>query len=143
MASHDQLDAAPSASPDVVPGAAPSAAPHVVPIVAPNATPDVVPTVAPHTVPAPAPTVAQVDAVPIVAPHVVPDLAHHAARGGARATASSGAHGVPRCRARRAARVLDPSAAPIPGQVAPAAPAGGPATQPPRIDINVVFAFSE
>lgn len=145
MASHDQLDAAPTATADVVPGAAP----QVVPIAAPSATqvdavpgaaqvdavPDVVHGAAPDAVPAPAPTAAQVDAVP--------DLGHHAARGGGRATSSGRARGVPRRRARRPARAPAPDAAPVPGQAAPAAPAGGPAAPPPRIDIDAVFAFSD
>ena len=149
MASHDQLDAAPTATADVVPGAAPGAAPQVVPIAAPSATqvdavpgaaqvdavPDVVHGAAPDAVPAPAPTAAQVDAVP--------DLGHYAARGGGRATSSGRARGVPRRRARRPVRAPAPGAAPVPGQAAPAAPAGGPAAPPPRIDIDVVFAFSD
>ena len=34
-------------------------------------------------------------------------------------------------------------AAPVPGQAAPVAPAGGPAAPPPRIDIDALFVFSE
>ena len=33
--------------------------------------------------------------------------------------------------------------APIPGQAAPVAPARGPTVQPPHIDIDALFAFSE
>ena len=73
--------------------------------------------------------------VPIAIPDLAPHVARHVARGGPRAIAHGGAHGVPRCTAHHVANVLTlgaaldavtggvgstmaPNAAPILGQAA-------------------------